>query len=68
MDVLLDAFIGVLENEIDLYRSLLLVLQQEKESVVFSKLKELDESSKEKEIALDDGIINLYFCVKWLKV
>jgi flagellar biosynthesis/type III secretory pathway chaperone len=49
MDVLLDAFIGVLENEIDIYRSLLLILQQEKEAVVFSKLRELDKSSKEKE-------------------
>ena len=49
MGVLLDAFIGVLENEIDLYQSLLLILQQEKEAVVFSKLRELNESSKEKE-------------------
>lgn len=49
MTVLLDAFIGVLENEIDIYQSLLLILQQEKEAVVFSKLRELNESSKEKE-------------------
>ena len=49
MDLLLNEFLGLLEGELDLYRSLFLVLQKEKEAVVDSKLKELNESSKEKE-------------------
>jgi hypothetical protein len=49
MDLLLTKFLGLLEAETDLYRSLLSILRQEKKAVVLSNLKELNESSKEKE-------------------
>jgi hypothetical protein len=49
MDLLLTKFLGLLEGETDLYRSLLSILRQEKKAVVLSNLKELNESSKEKE-------------------
>jgi len=46
---LLDKFLGLLNEEIGLYESLLMTLQKEKKSVVDSNLKQLNESSKEKE-------------------
>jgi len=49
MDLLLNKFLSLLEGETDLYRSLLSILQSEKKAVVLSNLKELNESSKEKE-------------------
>ncbi|MBW1740676.1 MAG: flagellar protein FlgN [Deltaproteobacteria bacterium] len=49
MDLLLNKFLGLLEGETALYRSLLLVFQKEERAVVDSKLKELNETSKEKE-------------------
>jgi flagellar biosynthesis/type III secretory pathway chaperone len=49
MDLLLDKLSKFLEGETDLYRSLLSVLQNEKEAVVDSDLKRLNETSKEKE-------------------
>lgn len=49
MERLLDQFLGVLEGEAALYGSLLLILQREKEAVIGSALKDLNEISKEKE-------------------
>jgi len=49
MDSLLTDFLNLLEEEIALYRGLLLVLQKEKRAVVYSNLNELNESGKEKE-------------------
>jgi flagellar biosynthesis/type III secretory pathway chaperone len=49
MEELLKKFLGLLEGETALYRSLLLVLQKEKRAVVDSELDVLNESSKEKE-------------------
>ncbi|MDY6971866.1 MAG: flagellar protein FlgN [Thermodesulfobacteriota bacterium] len=49
MDLLLNDFLGLLEGETGVYRSLLLVLQKEKTAVVEAKLKDLNEASKEKE-------------------
>jgi flagellar biosynthesis/type III secretory pathway chaperone len=46
---LLNKFLGLLNEEIGLYESLLVTLQKEKKSVVDSNLKQLNESSKEKE-------------------
>lgn len=49
MDILLNRLIGLVEEETDLYGALLSVLQKEKEAVVSSDLKELNEGSKQKE-------------------
>ena len=49
MNSLLDGLLRLLEEETDLYRSLLSVLQKEKKAVVDSRLEELDEAGKEKE-------------------
>ena len=46
---LLDKFLGLLNEEIGIYESLLMTLQKEKKSVIASNLKQLNESSKEKE-------------------
>ena len=49
MELLLTKFVGLLDEEIDLYESLLSILQKEKSAVVDSSLEKLIESSKEKE-------------------
>jgi len=49
MELLLTKFLGLLDEEIDLYGSLLSILQKEKNAVVDSSLEKLIESSKEKE-------------------
>ncbi|MDY6986467.1 MAG: flagellar protein FlgN [Thermodesulfobacteriota bacterium] len=49
MEFLLGKFLGLLDDEIGLYGTLLLILQKEKRAVVGSNLKDLNESSKEKE-------------------
>ncbi len=49
MDSLLKKLLGLLEEETDLYRSLLSILQKEKKAVVASQLEELNEAGKEKE-------------------
>ncbi|MDY6986651.1 MAG: flagellar protein FlgN [Thermodesulfobacteriota bacterium] len=49
MELLLGKFLGLLDDEIGLYGTLLLILQREKRAVVGSNLKDLNESNKEKE-------------------
>ena len=49
MDLLLNKFLCLLEDETGFYRSLLLVVQKESRAVVDLKLKELNEATKEKE-------------------
>ncbi|MDY6949944.1 MAG: flagellar protein FlgN [Thermodesulfobacteriota bacterium] len=49
MQLLLGKFLGLLDDEIGLYGTLLLTLQREKRAVVASNLNALSESSKEKE-------------------
>jgi flagellar biosynthesis/type III secretory pathway chaperone len=52
MDSLLNKLLGLLEEETDLYRSLLSILQKEKKAVVATRIEELNEVSKEKESLL----------------
>ena len=49
MELLVNELLGLLEGEIDLYGSLLLVLQKEKRAVVDSNLDALIETNREKE-------------------
>ena len=49
MDVLLNQFIDLIEDETGLCRSLLSVLQKEKQAIVDSELMALNETSKTKE-------------------
>ena len=49
MNVLLNKFLCMLEDETDFYRSLLLVAQKENRAIVDLKLKKLNEVVKEKE-------------------
>jgi flagellar biosynthesis/type III secretory pathway chaperone len=49
MDSLVNKLLGLLEEETELYRSLLSILQKEKKAVVASQLDELNEAGKEKE-------------------
>ena len=49
MELLLNKLAGLLEGETEFYRSLLSVLQEEKEALIDSELKVLNEANKEKE-------------------
>ncbi len=49
MDLLLNNFISLIEGENGLFQTLLSILQKEKKAVVISDLKEINETTKEKE-------------------
>jgi flagellar biosynthesis/type III secretory pathway chaperone len=52
MDSLVKKLLGLLEEETDLYRSLLSILQKEKKAVVAARIEELNDAGKEKESLL----------------